>query len=41
MGLDAVIYEDENEEGELASKRLGNFQFNSQYYWMVTQSWVK
>ncbi len=23
------------------SKRLGNFQFNSQFYWMVTQSWVQ
>jgi peptide/nickel transport system substrate-binding protein len=26
---------------DFVSKRLGNFQFNSQYYWMVTQSWVK
>jgi hypothetical protein len=25
MGLDAVIYKDENEERKLASKRLGNF----------------
>ena len=21
--------------------RLGNFQFNSQFYWMMAQSWVK
>jgi peptide/nickel transport system substrate-binding protein len=26
---------------DLVSKRLGNFQFNAQYYWMVTQSWVQ
>ncbi len=26
---------------DFISKRVGNFQFNSQYYWMVTQSWVK
>jgi peptide/nickel transport system substrate-binding protein len=26
---------------DFVSKRVGNFQFNSQYYWMVTQSWVK
>ncbi|MFT3987780.1 ABC transporter substrate-binding protein [Aestuariivirga sp.] len=26
---------------DFVSKRLGNFQFNSQYYWMVSQSWVK
>ena len=26
---------------DFVSKRLGNFQFNSQYYWMVTQSWVQ
>lgn len=26
---------------DFVSKRLGNFQFNSQFYWMVTQSWVK
>jgi peptide/nickel transport system substrate-binding protein len=26
---------------DFVSKRLGNFQFNSQYYYMVTQSWVQ
>ena len=26
---------------DFVSKRLGNFQFNSQYYWMITQSWVQ
>jgi peptide/nickel transport system substrate-binding protein len=26
---------------DFVSKRVGNFQFNSQFYWMVTQSWVK
>jgi peptide/nickel transport system substrate-binding protein len=26
---------------DFVSKRVGNFQFNSQYYWMVTQSWVQ
>jgi peptide/nickel transport system substrate-binding protein len=26
---------------DFVSKRLGNFQFNSQFYWMVSQSWVK
>ena len=26
---------------DFVSKRLGNFQFNAQYYWMVTQSWVQ
>ena len=26
---------------DFVSKRIGNFQFNSQYYWMVTQSWVQ
>jgi peptide/nickel transport system substrate-binding protein len=26
---------------DFVSKRLGNFQFNYQYYWMVTQSWVQ
>ena len=26
---------------DFVSKRVGNFQFNAQYYWMVTQSWVK
>ncbi|HRX36768.1 MAG TPA: ABC transporter substrate-binding protein [Aestuariivirga sp.] len=26
---------------DFVSKRLGNFQFNSQFYWMVTQSWVQ
>ena len=26
---------------DFTSKRLGNFQFNSQFYWMVTQSWVQ
>ncbi len=26
---------------DFISKRVGNFQFNSQFYWMVTQSWVQ
>jgi peptide/nickel transport system substrate-binding protein len=26
---------------DFVSKRLGNFQFNPQYYWMVYQSWVQ
>lgn len=26
---------------DFLSKRVGNFQFNSQFYWMVTQSWVQ
>ncbi|WP_119392142.1 ABC transporter substrate-binding protein [Taklimakanibacter lacteus] len=26
---------------DFVSKRVGNFQFNSQFYWMVTQSWVQ
>ena len=26
---------------DFVSKRLGNFQFNSQFYWMIAQSWVK
>jgi peptide/nickel transport system substrate-binding protein len=26
---------------DFVSKRLGNFQFNNQFYWMVTQSWVQ
>ena len=26
---------------DVAAKRVGNFQFNSQFYWMVTQSWVQ
>jgi peptide/nickel transport system substrate-binding protein len=26
---------------DFVSKRVGNFQFNSQYYWMITQSWVQ
>lgn len=26
---------------DFVSKRLGNFQFNSQYYFMVTQAWVQ
>ena len=26
---------------DFTSKRLGNFQFNSQYYFMVTQAWVQ
>ncbi len=26
---------------DFVSERLGNFQFNSQYYWMITQSWVQ
>ena len=26
---------------DFVSKRLGNFQFNPQYYWMVFQSWVQ
>jgi peptide/nickel transport system substrate-binding protein len=26
---------------DFVSKRVGNFIFNNQYYWIVTQSWVK
>ncbi|MFO1038172.1 MAG: ABC transporter substrate-binding protein [Geminicoccaceae bacterium] len=26
---------------DFVSSRLGNFQFNSQYYWMMAQSWVQ
>lgn len=26
---------------DFVSKRIGNFQFNAQFYWMVTQSWVQ
>ena len=26
---------------DFTSKRVGNFQFNPQYYWMVSQSWVQ
>src|SRR5262245_57736542 len=26
---------------DFLSKRVGNFLFNAQYYWVVTQSWVK
>ncbi|HEX6094517.1 MAG TPA: ABC transporter substrate-binding protein, partial [Dongiaceae bacterium] len=26
---------------DFVSKRLGNYKFNAQYYWVVTQSWVK
>ncbi len=26
---------------DFISKRVGNFQFNSQYYFMVTQAWVQ
>jgi peptide/nickel transport system substrate-binding protein len=26
---------------DFVSKRLGNYKFNAQYYWIVTQSWVK
>jgi peptide/nickel transport system substrate-binding protein len=26
---------------DFISKRTGNFQFNSQFYWMTTQSWVQ
>ncbi len=26
---------------DFISKRVGNFQFNSQFYWMVSQSWVQ
>jgi peptide/nickel transport system substrate-binding protein len=26
---------------DFVSKRLGNFVFNSQFYWTVSQSWVK
>ena len=26
---------------DFVSKRLGNFQFNAQFYWMITQSWVQ
>ena len=26
---------------DFVSKRLGNFLFNSEFYWMVGQSWVQ
>ena len=26
---------------DFVSKRVGNFQFNSQFYWMINQSWVQ
>ena len=26
---------------DFVAKRVGNFQFNSQFYWMVSQSWVQ
>jgi len=26
---------------DFVSKRVGNFQFNAQFYWIVSQSWVK
>jgi peptide/nickel transport system substrate-binding protein len=26
---------------DFVSSRLGNFQFNGQYYWMIFQSWVQ
>ncbi len=26
---------------DFISKRVGNFQFNAQYYWVVTKSWVQ
>lgn len=26
---------------DFVSNRLGNFQFNSQFYWMIAQSWVQ
>jgi len=26
---------------DFVSKRVGNFQFNAQFYWIITQSWVK
>jgi peptide/nickel transport system substrate-binding protein len=26
---------------DFISKRVGNFQFNGQYYWVITQSWVQ
>jgi peptide/nickel transport system substrate-binding protein len=26
---------------DFLSKRVGNFKFNAQYYWVVTQSWVQ
>ena len=26
---------------DFVSKRLGNFQFNSEFYFMVTQAWVQ
>jgi peptide/nickel transport system substrate-binding protein len=26
---------------DFVSKRVGNFLFNAQYYWVVTQSWVQ
>ena len=26
---------------DFVAKRVGNFQFNSQFYWMISQSWVQ
>ena len=26
---------------DFVSKRVGNFQFNAQFYWMISQSWVQ
>ena len=26
---------------DFVSKRVGNFQFSKQFYWMVDQSWVQ
>ena len=26
---------------DFVSKRIGNYFFNAQYYWVVTQSWVQ
>lgn len=38
-GASAVLFTPKHLD--FVSKRVGNFQFNSQYYWMVTQAWVQ
>ncbi len=35
----AVLYNPKHID--FVSERLGNFIFNAQFYWMVSQSWVK
>jgi peptide/nickel transport system substrate-binding protein len=35
----AVLYNPKHID--FVSKRLGNFIFNAEFYWMVSQSWVK